>query len=147
MVVSGSLTVPSGSGAGTLVITVNNKASSPINAVTIATDAADTGLSVVYAAQNGANSGTGMPSAASNGPVAVLCGTLTAAQLAIVTGCAASNTFAIPIGSSASAIGAVAVGGANTGAIAGTTYTFTVSCYLGTSTSPNIQTFSVTAQI
>jgi len=144
VVVSGSLTVPTGTGTGTLVVTVNNKASNAINAVTIATDGADTTLSVVYQAQYGANSGTGTPGSAG---VAVLCGTLSAAQLAVVTGCPATNTFGIAIGSSASAVGAVDVAGVWTGAVAGTTYTFTIASYIGSSTTPNLQTFSVTAQV
>src|SRR5208283_1110838 len=55
VVVSGSLTVPAGSGAGTLVVTITNKASNAINYVTIATDGADNPLDVAYAAQNGAD--------------------------------------------------------------------------------------------
>ena len=41
VVVSGTLTVPSGSGAGTLVVTITNKASNAMNAIAIATDQLD----------------------------------------------------------------------------------------------------------
>src|SRR5208282_1363868 len=61
VVVSGSLTIPAGSGAGTLVVTITNKASNAINAVTIATDAADASMvgGVSYAIQNGAPAAVG----------------------------------------------------------------------------------------
>jgi len=134
VVVSGSLTVPTGSGEGSLVVTVNNKASNAINALTIDSTTSDGAvLSVTFLAQNG---GVAAGTINGVGTVTILCGTLTGAQLG-PTGCAASNTFGIAIGSSASAIGSVTVG-----ASAGTTYTFIVASYIGTSTTPNIQTFS-----
>jgi len=125
VVVSGSLTVPSGSGTGSLVVTVNNKASNAITQVTIGTTSADGVMSVTFAAQNG---GAGGIATNGNNPVQVL-----------------NSPTTIAIGSSASAIGGLTV--AANGATAGTTYTFVVSAYIGTSTTPNIQTFSVTAQI
>ena len=140
VVVSGSLTVPSGSGAGTLVVTITNKASNAINYVTITTDAADgAAFSVTYAAQNGAIGGT-----SSDGPPTAC--VLSILQVgAAVPACVgvgpASPTSAIPIGSSASAVGTTA----NT--VAGTTYTFSVYVYIGTATTPNVQSFSATAQI
>jgi len=142
VVISGSLTVPSGTGVGTLVITVTNKASNALNAITVAADASG-GLSINVGAQNGALAGGTTAGAA----VPVLCGSLSTAQ-ETASGCASSNpTDGVPIGSSASSVGTVYVGGAFTGATAGTTYSFTVSAYIGTSTTPTIQTFSVTAQI
>jgi len=141
VVVSGSLTVPTGSGAGTLVITVNNKASNAINAVTVATDPADTAMSVSFAAQNGVGP-LGVNSVAwAGGPaIPVLCNS--GEPVGICT--ASATPQSIPIGTSASAIGSLSAVG---GATAGTTYTFTISSYIGSSTTPNIQTFSVTAQI
>jgi len=134
VVVSGSLTVPSGSGAGSLVVTINNKASNAINAITIASTTSDpVGMTVSFAAQNqGAAGGTqdGV------GTVLILCGPTTAA------GCAAADTDGVAIGSSASAVGAVQA--TSGGATAGTTYTFVISAYIGSSTTPNVQTFSVT---
>ena len=74
VVVSGSLTVPSGSGSGTLVVTITNKASNAINYVGIATDASDVGLAagVSYGVQNG-NPAAGTVGAPGGNPAAVLC--------------------------------------------------------------------------
>jgi flagellin-like protein len=136
VVVSGSLTVPSGTGPGTLVITVTNKASNAMNAVAVANDGANpVGFDVSWAIQNG-NPASG-PDGPSSGPFAVLCSAATEPNC--LGGVAPFST--IPIGSSASAVGTIA------GATAGTTYTFSVYAYIGTSTTPNIQSFSVTAQI
>jgi len=139
VVVSGSLTVPTGSGAGTLVITLNNKASNAINAVTIGITSSDTTLSINWAVQNDAAGGGATPGV---GTVTVLCGP------GALGGCAAGQSDGIAIGSSASTIGSISLSDpAFTGGTAGTTYTFVVSAYIGSSTTPNIQTFSVTAQI
>jgi flagellin-like protein len=143
VVVSGSMTIPSGSGSGSLIVTVNNKASNAINAITIASTASDGAvLSVTFLAQNG---GVAAGTINGVGTVGVLCGSLSVAQLAAITAgeCAASAPAnSVAIGSSASAVGTVTVG-----ASAGTTYTFVVSSYIGSSTTPNLQSFSVTAQI
>jgi flagellin-like protein len=137
VVVSGSMTIPSGTGPGTLVITITNKASNAINAVTVLTDSADTLGSVSYGVQNGAPAGVAIPGA----NVAVLCTVVGTPALCTVAVPPASAADAIPIGSSASAVGTVA------GGVAGTTYTFSVYAYIGSATTPNIQSFSVTAQI
>jgi hypothetical protein len=121
------LTVPSGSGTGSLIVTVNNKASNAITQLTVATTSADGVMSVTYAAQNGGAGGIGSVGNGNNA-IQVL-----------------NSPTTIAIGSSASAIGSLTV--AANGATAGTTYTFIVSAYIGTSTTPNISTFSVTAQI
>jgi len=145
VVVSGSLTVPSGTGSGTLVVTVNNKASNAINYVTIATDAADTGLTISYVAQNG-----GPPGGSAAGGLAIcvlaISNGASAPTACQIAGGAPLATDAIPIGSSTSAIGSVSTS-FGAGATAGTTYTFTVAAYIGSSATPNLQTFSVTAQI
>jgi flagellin-like protein len=141
VVVSGSLTVPSGSGASTLVVTVNNKASNAINYVTIGVDAADAPLSVTYVAADGAPAGPVAGNQPGGAPAAALC--LSGAAGTVPAQCiGGAGGSSIPIGSSASFIGSSV-----TGATAGTTYTFTVAAYIGTSTTPNLQTFSVTAQI
>jgi len=139
VVVSGSLTVPSGTGAGTLIVTVTNKASNAINYVGIAADGADAGMSLTFSTQNGspAAPGNAVPGGS---PVAVLCTDGTSPPA--MCGAVGASTDAIPIGSSASAIGDITAG-----ATAGTTYTFSVYSYIGSSTTPTIQTFSVTAQI
>jgi len=138
VVVSGSLTVPTGSGAGSLIITINNKASNAVNAVQIAVSSADGAFSVTYAAQN---QGAGGIAGSSGNAVTVLCGPTAQG------GCAVADTDGIPIGSSASAVASIVVGGGFAGAVAGTTYTFVVSSFIGTSSTPNVQTFSVTAQV
>lgn len=125
VVISGSLTVPGGSGAGSLVVTVKNSASNPISAISIGTDAGDSPASVVYGTTyigsplSSGGPGTGNPGGSS---VYVFSGSL-------------------PIGQTTSVVGTTG------GATAGTTYTFTVSVYFTGSSSPTIQTFSVTAQV
>jgi len=141
VVVSGSLTVPSGNGAGTLVVTITNKASNAINAITITTNAPDNPLFVSYVAQNGAPASAGTEGQFGGLSAPVLC--LAAATIPSCVGGAGGGT--VPIGSSASAVGSVAAGVNQ--ATAGTTYTFSVYAYIGTSTTPNIQSFSVTAQV
>ena len=49
--VSGTLVVPSGSGAGSMVVTVRNSASNPIQSITVSVDSLDSGVT----ATNGAN--------------------------------------------------------------------------------------------
>ncbi len=141
VVASGSLTVPSGTGAGTLVVTITNKASNAMNAIALANDAANpVGFQISYNAQNGAHAAG--PEIPGSGPIAVLCNSIAAGAPApcLVVPLGAGG-FSVPIGSSASAVGVIA------GATAGTTYTFSVYAYIGSSTTPNIQSFSVTAQI
>ncbi len=145
VVVSGSLTVPSGSGAGTLVITVTNKASNAMNAVAIVNNGANPALfSTAYNPQNGAPATIAAFPPGPQQPVLCLLTALVATP-GVPTPCvsnpAGAGGSSIPIGSSASAVGTVA------GATAGTTYTFSVYVFIGTSTTPNIQAFSVTAQI
>ncbi len=144
VVVSGSLTVPSGSGAGTLVITVTNKASNAMNAVGLANDAANPvgppAFSTSFAAQNGAPAQAG-PFVPGTAAIAILCNAVGAGAPAPCVAPVGAGLFTIPIGSSASAVATIA------GATAGTTYTFSVYVYIGTSLTPNIQSFSVTAQI
>jgi flagellin-like protein len=139
VVISGSLTVPGGSGAGSLVVTIKNSASNPISAITIGTDAGDAPATVVYGDQNGYN---GASTSGGYGGAAVC---VFAATGTTVTACTAGSGVpsgsTLPIGQTVSAIGSTGQ------ASAGTTYTFTVSVYFTGSNSPTIQTFSVTAQV
>ncbi|MDA4121794.1 MAG: hypothetical protein OK456_01285 [Thaumarchaeota archaeon] len=139
VVLYGTLTVPSGSGAGILVITVDNEGSVPINAVTVAVDYEDSGLSLSFAPMGGGFGGDAVPG---GGPVTVLCGP------AMAVGCEPFDADAIPPGMSASVIADIIVNPPfSMGATAGTSYTFSVSTYLGSSTLPYIVTFGVTAQV
>jgi flagellin-like protein len=139
VVVSGSLTVPTGSGLGTLVVTVNNKASNAINYVTITTDSSDGTLSISYLAQDGGIAGGSTAGTPTDCVLAI--GNVAPAPAACVGVGSGAPADAIPIGSSASTVGTASL------ATAGTTYTFSVYSYIGAATTPNIQTFSVTAQI
>lgn len=116
--VTGTLTVPSGSGAATLVLNVKNSANNPVNTITIAVDASDGALTGTTGASTVTDGGTG-------------------AQI---------YSGSLPIGQSASAVLSFP-GGADGNVIAGNTYTFTVTIAFSGGTSTQIQTLSLTAQV
>jgi hypothetical protein len=115
--VSGTLTVPSGSGSATLVINVKNSANNPITLVTVSADIANSGNGLSGLSYGGASYSDGNPF------------TMYAGSL--------------PIGQSQS--GVATTSGTST-VIAGDTYTFTVIItFSGGST--QTQTLSATAQV
>jgi len=115
--VSGTLTVPSGSGAATLVVNVKNSANNPITIVTVSSDTANlaNGIHAVTSAGNTSPNGT---------PFTIY-----------------SNT--LPIGQSTSGVATI---GAPSNVIAGDTYTFTIVITFSAG-STQTQTLSVTAQV
>jgi hypothetical protein len=123
VVVSGSLSIPSGAGSGILAMTVTDQASYPITQIAIGVSGADGPMTVTWSAQNGAADGFGAPGAAV--PIPVL-----------------APPDEVTTGSSGSIVGKV--GGVVT---PGDTYTFSVYSYLGSSLTPIIETFSVTAAV
>ena len=116
--VSGTLTVPSGSGAATLVVNVKNSANNPITIVTVSSDTA--------------NAGSGLNGVSSAG-----------AYAADGTAFTIFGGSSLPIGQSTS--GVATSSGAST-VIAGDTYTFTVVVTFSAG-STQTQTLSVTAQV
>lgn len=119
IVASGSLTVPAGTGTGSLSVTIKNAEVDPISAIAIVTSAVDTGVMVTYWAQNGAPGG--QSSAGNNDRAVVFSGSL-------------------PPGQTANAIGST------TGALVGDTYSFDVYLTYQGSSEPQIVPISITAQ-
>ncbi len=121
--ISGSLSMPPGAGSGILAMTVTDLATYPITQIAIGIGGADGSLTMTWSAQDGATGGFGAAGGAV--PTQVL-----------------APTDEVTTGSYASLVGKVG-GDVTLGAF----YTFTVYTYFGTSATPALENFSVTAAV